>query len=254
MQKLDPISKPTVYKEVRLLMRIIEIMLAIIFVGLNLDLSSLKPMFTVECSNIFFQLMLFLYFTAWCVGPVIDMKYEEYIFSLYPNNNKLKKGAFATIFSTVILFVILYCLKETIYFAIVLTIFFVFNIFSWRYLVSNYLKSTLVENENMTKGTFEFEYHRLIENYLIGKWQKYRFACGFFILIIFNVLIYTDLISYLDNELNVSTKIITSICFSFFVLIMEGWIWIIRLKRKIKVGVYDEFKENYKIELKSNEK
>lgn len=240
----------TVYKKVKLFITISAFVLAIIFTWLNLDLKLFKPLFINESADLLFKLSIVLYYFSWISGGTFDLNDQEYTFRIYPNNNKLTNlGVFILVF-LVVLFGLL-CYSNTVeLFVIVLSGFFVGNVLSWWYLVERIFIKTIEENEKQVTDYFDIEYQNNLKRYLMGNWQVWRFAYAFIYIAFLNILIFSDLHLILSDVLNVSSELIISIGFLFFVLSFELWVWYMRFDRMITFKAYDKLDDLYELNLK----
>jgi hypothetical protein len=243
----------TIYKKVKLFINISAAILALFFTWLQFDISLFKPFFTDEWANILFKLSLVLYYFSWIFGTTADLKDEDYTLNIYPNKNEISKISFGILLFLVLLFALLCFINTASLFAIVLSGFLIFNVISWRYLV-HFAKPTFKENENIIKNKFDYEYQKVLENYLMGRWQWYRFIYAVFFIIVINILIFSDLHLFVAAKLHCSSQFIISICFLFYVVTFELWVWFKRIERILTFRIYDKLDDIYMLNLKSNEK
>lgn len=196
------------------------------------------PMFDEKFANAFYKIVLALYFFCWVFGTNTDLSDEEYTLVIAPNKGELTNLAIGMLFAIGVLFGILCWVHTYKAFAIALTVFFGFNIISWRFLLK-FLKPTLdVNKKKVAKsiiGKFKIE---IIEKYLWGNWQWFRFGIGFLVLIIINILAFTNLSQVIASFLKIpSSQFIFVFSIFIFICVMEIYIWYIRLCRKISLKV-----------------
>ena len=140
-------------------------------------------------------------------------------------------------------------LKTKREFIIFLDILFVINIFSWKFLI-RFIEQSVSENKEFYKTRhkyFKIVYLQLlITDYLRGNWQWYRFLIGGIVLLSVNLLIFTNLTQLIASAVNIkSIELIKSLGFAIFILVMEGWVWFMRLKRSNCIDLIDDLDEDY---------
>ena len=241
----------TIYEKVKLFISISAAILALFFTWLQFDLSLFKPFFTDESASLLFKLSLVLYYFSWIFGANADLRDEDYTLNVYPNNNKIPKNAFGVLAFLVLIFALLCLVNTERQFIILLTGFLIFNILSWLYLV-RFAKKTLDTNREQSRDKFDFEYHKVLENYLMGRWQWYRFIYAIMLIAFLNYIIFSDLHLVIANKLNFSSQFVVSIGFLFYVLTFEIWVWIKRIERIMSFRVYDKLDDIYELNLKHN--
>jgi hypothetical protein len=84
------------------------------------------------------------------------------------------------------------------------------------------------------------------ERYLCGRWQIYRFAAGAVVLAVLNTLAFSPLAGRLATYLRLSSSdlILSETVFSF-VLLMEAWIWWVRISISTSIELLDYLEEHY---------
>jgi hypothetical protein len=240
-----------IYGRVKTIITISASILSIFFAWLQFDEISLQPIMSSEISNLLFKVALSLYYFSWIFGTIGDMESEEETFRLHPKVNELSIGAIGVIAVIVILFATL-CFTSTFEsFIIALSLLLAFNIFSWRYLIW-FLKPIFKKNKQAYILPIEFEYHYVLEEYILGKWQIYRFIYGGILICVLNLLIFTDLLNNTSRLLKSNSQFIVSIALLFYVITFEAWVWIKRIIRIYTFHVLEELDRKYQINRKSN--
>jgi hypothetical protein len=91
----------------------------------------------------------------------------------------------------------------------------------------------------------------MINKYLDGKWQIYRFIAGGISLVLLNFLVFTSLGSDTQKLLGFhSIELIKSLGFLLFIVIMEGWIWYERVIRKARLDLIKDLEVKYYLRMK----
>jgi len=245
--------KKRIYKVVYYLINTIAVLLVSLFTWLQFDTSTISLLNTQVGANILFRVTLAIYYLSWVAGSTYDLKDEEYSLKVIPNDDKITPAAVGIIILLAILFGVLCWVDSISKFIISLDIFLIFNVISWRYLVT-FLNPTFKQGDELLKGNFNIEYQIILQDYLAGNWQKIRFFYGFFVLMIINIINFTDLKSIISEMLNMEPDSLITIGFFFYVITFSVWIWIKGWNRRLSFKIFDELDEKYNLTEKKSEK
>jgi hypothetical protein len=139
------------------------------------------------------------------------------------------------------------------FFIAALSLFFLFNIFSWQFLIRHVVLPSLDMSlaESAKRGDFiGCEQLHTLRRYLCGNWQWWRFAAGG--VVIAGLALLAILRSYWHLELRsdlISWELLQALGMLLFVCVMEIWIWIERLRTKISLEIFRNFRERYTLNL-----
>ena len=85
--------------------------------------------------------------------------------------------------------------------------------------------------------------------YMLGRWQLWRFLAGFLIICLMAFVAVSG--SYFPHLLgplgDLSPDVVQVLAMLCFVLVMEGWIWTMRLRTSAKLDVLDELAPKYEV-------
>ncbi len=225
-----------------ILTKIIAFVLAITFTWLELH-DVPKDLFTDDFSSLFFKIIIALYYIAWARGPIIDLQYQKSVLLIAPNEGKITITAIATIVMLGILFGIFCYVNAIQEFAIAFSVFHIFNIVSW-FIFKSKMHKPVKETIKMYKaGNDYYNFLKIqnIEDFLWGDWQKKRFLIGSFLIVIVNILAFSELPQVIASKLKLpSSQFIIVLSIFSYIVFMEIWIWHLRIKRSI---VFELIKE-----------
>jgi len=240
-----------IFKRTRLFITFFASALGLYFGFLQLSGIEIDPFKNDEFADILMKINLLIYYLGWLNGTLMDLKDEEAIFILPPNKGKFTASAIGTLIILAILFFLLCSFRSNYVFVLILDGFLIANVISWKYLI-NFISNSVKENKefysNENKNYKSIYLNLMIDVYLKGNWQWWRFGIGAFILIIINVLVFTQLAQIISIRFNMhSAELVKAIGFLIFITVTEGWIWIMRLKRRTQIELIDTLDENYYI-------
>lgn len=238
-----------IFKRSRIIISLIAGVLGIYYGYLQLSGLEVEPLITDSFADALIKIALFLYYLAWVYGLLMDLKDEEAIFILPPNKGKYTISAYFSVLAIAIVFFSLCYFKSNQIFTLILDAFIIINIITWQYLI-NFISESVKDNKefyNTKKKHFQSVYLRIfVDDYLKGIWQWWRFGVDFFILIILNLLVFSDLSQIISTKFNLrSVEFVKTIGFIVFLAISEGWIWYMRLKRRTSLDLIDSLDEEY---------
>lgn len=238
-----------IFKRTRLYITLIASALGLYFGFLQISGIEVDVFKNDEFADTLMKITLLIYYLGWLNGTLMDLKDEEAIFILPPNKGKFTISAIVMLISLAILFFFLCSFKSKQIFAMILDAFMILNIYSWRYLIK-FISTSVQENKefyNSDNKHFKFIYLRLmVDEYLEGNWQWWRFGVGTFILIGINVLVFTDISLVISADLKLkSAELVKAIGFMIFVIVTEAWIWYMRIQRRTSIELIDSLDEDY---------
>jgi len=238
----------TLYSKTEKIIKLFAGILALFFGYLEFR-GTKVPFMTDDWAEFILKISLAVLYSCWIFGCIADLRAENYTFEVYPNKNKLTVKSLAVIIILAILFGILCWANTFELFTIALSALFLFNVFSWRFIVK-FAQPTFDENRIIAINNFGYEYQKILENYLLGSWQWYRFAFGAFLIILLNFLIFTKLHIIVASILGCSTQVLISLSLFSYVIILETWVWAKRIERILSFKILDSIDDRYIIKRK----
>jgi hypothetical protein len=237
------------FKRIRLIIQLIAAALGLYYGYLQLSGLEVEAFKTDGFADTLMKITLLIYYLAWLKGNLMDLKDEEAIFMMPPNKGKFSFSAIMMILLLAIIFFFLCYFKSKRIFALILDAFMISNIYGWQYLIK-FISDSVKENKefyNSENKNFRNEYLRImVEDYLKGCWQYWRFGVGIFMLIIINILVFTNFSLLISSGLNLkSAELVKAIGFIIFITVFEGWIWYMRLRRSVSLNLIDKLDEEY---------
>jgi hypothetical protein len=201
--------------------------------------------------DLVFKITMAIYFLSWVQGLLCDTTFLESVFVHSPPSTHVKVGGGLIGISLILVFLmLLFSVDSHQAFSRWLLFFFLLNIGCVIYITKAALQEaidrsrTYYKNENRL---LDLEKLKLVnEWFLAGKWQIYRFLIG---------ILFSGLIVYFSSEkellegsywlIKQHGDSVSSTLFFIFVLVIEGWIWFVRMRVKGKVTMLSELGENY---------
>jgi hypothetical protein len=191
-----------------------------------------------DLSTVLWKTALVIYFFSWVLGADSDTEMQADVYLAAPHGGRLAKKDAGVILGIAVGFAVL-CIVSDSYrgFALALTVFWAGNVAAWRYMVRA-LKAAIRQSYVKYGKAGEYidmERVRVVERYVDGRWQWWRFAVGGALVLGLDALVFfADLPpAYAQGAI------------FFFVMFVEAWIWIMRARTKLALSVLNDLSERY---------
>jgi hypothetical protein len=198
-----------------------------------------------------FRFAMIVYYACWVNGAIFDTHYQD---SVYVNVSKARVifGAVIATIALAAMFGFLCACDTYRQFCVGLAVFFLVNLAGWVYIVKWIAPKAIEESElQYLKNNSHVDVERLgivALDYTSGPWQWYRFAMGAGLILVMNGLAFSNMTSGLSKILwGISPDMIQSLSMLLFVVAMEGWIWYMRLRLSIGLGLLKGIDESYEL-------
>jgi hypothetical protein len=249
-------------KEVASFARSTQVIINIIFFALPLAFAYLKlnteefrtaaeSIVSVTGPQLIWQLAIVIYFASWIYGAKVDTTSQEIVYLMVPNRGRLPLHYAGILFMIAILFGVLAWFTTFREFAIALAAFWSFNIVSWQFFVRRVLAKTFersAERYRELDDRFGLEKLRITRAYIAGNWQWVRFAAGGLLIMCMLILAFSDSLRLTAvPALTRFVPYVPATTIMGFVVIMESWMWFVRIKTRIARSILDELADRYKL-------
>lgn len=204
--------------------------------------------------DVLWKTILLLYYTAWVFGASTDVNFQEDVSLIAPNEGAPGFGVLSLFVVFLIVAAMLLYSPNYELFVAFLTIFFATNVIGYTYIVRSFSKPmfdasrTLYQKDNDHFGLEKLE---AVEHYQIGPWQAWRFVVGFVMICgMIAIAVRTHIphapMRFIDE---VPIQLTQSIGMFIFVVVMEVWIWTMRVKTIATLSVLDRLQSRYVLEV-----
>lgn len=231
-------------------------LLALAFGWLKLRGVSIAPMTTDISSSILLKASIVLYYFSWLFGASSDTKDQALVYLTAPNKGQIPKKAIGLMITLAIVFAILCYVDTYLKFVIALACFWFINLIAWRYMVTKLLRKTIIDSSNIYINFChytELSKLKIVEQYIDGSWQWWRFVIGMVMILGIAILLFTNIPEYIaSNTSIVSKQFIIAFTIFVFIFSVELWIWIMRIKRRISLNTIDYLCGTYELQPKEN--
>ena len=235
----------------RILIKIIEYSLPLILGGLELGElirehgfaelpQALKHAITNPAlSTVLWRTALVIYFLSWVLGGDSDTEMQADVYLTAPHGGRLTRHDVGAIVALALGFGVLCYVssKDYRWSALALTGFWALNVLVWRYMVG-VLKGS-IQHSYMSYGRaaayIDMEKVRVVERYIDGSWQWWRFGVGAVLALAMDALVF-----FVDVPEGYAHGSIL-----FFVVVVEAWIWWMRSRTKVSLNVLEDLSERY---------
>jgi hypothetical protein len=177
-----------------------------------------------------FKLALALYYASWVAGTLVDTAVQERTYSSPPTGGRMPVGGFVAALVLSIAFGgLCFWAANPTRFAGLLGVFLVLNIVGWRYLLHRLDPTVRESRAAFDRSYFKLErLHIVYDEYLAGPWQVSRFAVALLGVAALNVLVRAGADDILIAGVTLA-----------YVVVIEAWIWYMRLHVRAAVRLLD---------------
>lgn len=220
-------------RNVRRFIRLAGTIIGSFFVYNALKSIPVAKIFDPGCSQAIFTTALAVFFFSWLIGAQRDTTIqEEGLF--FENRDSLKWTDYLVMALIALFFIFLCILGNTQYLLAILFSFWMFNIIGYFYMVHFITNKKIEETQHVLEQNPDQKTELLLDvvkEYICGEWQQHRFFVGFVMALLFVVLSFDPVLSFVMGHTPfASEQSMRSSLFLIFVIIFEAWVWIYRLK------------------------
>jgi hypothetical protein len=240
--------------------KIVGGILAALFTWLQLKDFPFIPLLESTPPEAILKFIIAVYYFSWVFGSSFDVRLQQSVYVSDPGRGQLTwPGIVALGALAVIAAVLLWVSDSTKEFAVVLHIFVLADLLTWKY----YLIPRTTPIIRASKGIcakdrefFDLERLSLVESYMVGKWHWYRFIALGALLLIIDVLCFIDPIRALLGALiesavpglktGLATSLLPVLSIVAFIVVAEGWKWMLRINMRTALQVISDLKKKYR--------
>jgi len=238
----------SIYRSAKLTVKLAAGALVVIFGWLQLRGISFAPIAKDLSADVVLKSALALYYSCWVAGALLDTETQEKVYASQPNKGRMPIGGFGVILLLAAVFGVLCAAKTYALFSIALDAFLLLNVGTWAYMTRRLLPNAVTRSRQVyASAPLKLErIHLIYDRYLCGPWQVHRFITGGCLLAVLNVLVWSHMADSLASNLGLgSRELIISLVILCFVLVMEAWIWLVRLRIATSLALLEYLEERY---------
>ncbi len=243
----------------RFTIKIIGGALALLFTWIQLKDFPVVPLLESTKAGFVLRLALAVYYFSWIFGTSFDVSVQQSVYVRDADRGHLGWRAIAAIGlfgATAAIF--LWASDDEKWFAATLTGFIIANIIGWLVLVRRVTSIIYMSLLTYDQDFFEIERLHVVKIYIAGNWQKYRFLVMFAIALVAIAISFVAPVRLMVSlaiaslvfglKETVISPLLPSLVFVVFLVIAEGWIWMMRAKTWASLNLISDLKEKYQLE------
>jgi len=241
--------KHTIFTYTLVWISVLGFVVQIFFIRFRFSDFPWRTFFNDTFSTYLYMLSIIIYFFSWLWGVTFDIKDQKKVVVKNPYEGRYPKHAIIMFVILAALFIALILSPSFKIFSILLLLLVFINMLSWRFVLLPIAKQTLGLNIielKKTHNTHGLHLLNCIRTHIFGVWQWYRFYVGLLIIIIIILSYYTSLTEIISSLIKIkSTNIIISSLIFVYVVIIEGWIWFIRIRRTLQMRTIENLNSDH---------
>ena len=247
-------------RTVRKAIKYIAAALVGLFAYLQLKDFKVGPAIEAVSPDLVRRLTMIAYYWCWVFGTTYDTDIQELAYFTEKGHNQLTGNSFGLMaLFGVVMGALLWSSYDDRYFAAALTAFFLFNIGGFVYIlwfVAPIIKSSETRYRE-GRSYFGMAQLEVVSEFMNGEWQRYRFVLGLVLVVLMNVICFSDVVrtsiaqgvaELLKIEPTTLAVRLPTFTFVIFVAALEGWIWIERARVMVALRLLDDLNRKYRLE------
>lgn len=206
------------------------------------------------------RLTMIAYYWCWIFGATFDTNIQELAYYTEKGRSKLTLQSFVLmVLFGAVMAALLWAAHDDRLFATVLTVFFLFNIGGFAYIL-NFIAPIIKSSENryrQNRSYFSLAQLELVSQFMNGNWQRYRFALGIVIVLVMNAICFSQelrnalahtIADLLAIDAASLAERLPTFTFLLFVTVLEGWIWVQRARLIVALDLLEHLSDKYRLE------
>jgi hypothetical protein len=246
---------------VQLTIKVVGSLLAGIFTWVQLKDFPFIPLLESAPPDRLLRFIAAIYYFSWVFGSSFDVRLQQAVYVSDPSKGRLTwKAIVAVLVLLVAGTLLLWASNSPKRFVVMLNMLVMADLVTWQFLfIARTAPIIRASKELYTKQNEFVDLERLniVENYMMGKWHWYRFAVLGAILLVVDLISLIDPIRVLVSNLvesaapalkqGLAASLLPVLAIMLFVIVGEGWKWILRLKIRTALDVISALKVKYKL-------
>lgn len=248
-------------RNTRTVVSLITTGLGVIFTALQWPHINIGALIVPDASDFIWRVALIAYYWCWRFGCIFDTDIQELAYASLPGKGKWNLRNYGIVILLIVIAVLLcWAQGHIIYFSLTLTAFYLADHIGWRHIVSEldpHAKKSAREFRTASEY-FALERLRIVRAQIQGNWKWWRMAAGAIIIVVIDLFTFsaafrtltTQAIQSLRPDVSApeATSFVYSLLVAAFVVTMEVWHYVIRLKTRTSLKVLDDLSEHYELE------
>ncbi len=225
-----------------------------------LQIRDLRPdaLLTPSSADILWRAALVIYYWAWVGGVNFDINIQELAYVAFPGRGRWPLQPYAVLAIFVVMAAILLTSYGSItHFSLALTGFLLIDHASWIY-VRRFLRRSIDDSRSYytaERRFYELEVLSLVESQVFGRWKLCRLIAGAIIVIAADAFAFNQafqeavasavqfMCPWLSSRDAISLSY--SVVFLLYVLVMELWLWLHRVRMYLRLHTLEYLNERY---------
>ncbi|HEX9459703.1 MAG TPA: hypothetical protein VGA84_11190 [Thermoanaerobaculia bacterium] len=219
------------------------------FVWLRFRGVDVMPVVRSLPATILLRASLVLYYFSWLYGTTFDTDIQELVYHTAPTKQgRVPTTAIVVMLTIAAMFAVLCAITSFQQFLVFLACFWLVDILAWRYLVTRLLppvfRASLAHFKEVGDDA-KIDQLDFVKDYHVGHWKWLRSIVGAVLLLVLNVIARTGIVSWLASRIQMSVDTTLAVAIAMFLLFVEGWVWIMRLRTRFAIQTIEQLRHRY---------
>jgi hypothetical protein len=244
----------------RLAIKIVAGILALFFTWIKFSGLSFLPVLENTEPQVLAKVIVVFYYLCWVFGTGFDVGTQQAVYVSDPQEGQITLDTVGVLIGlTIVTAVLLWASDDIKVFCVILVVFVIVNVLLWRYLLIR-VGPIIEESARVYRKDNNYpdlERLEVVKQYLAGNWQKHRFLAMCLILAVANLvcffepaqqgLIAVARLTLPPNMVPAVARLLPHLSIVLFIVVAEGWIWVMRVRTWASLHVIGELRHKYEI-------
>jgi hypothetical protein len=219
----------------------------------NLSASDIVTLISdASVGDVVWKAALIIYFFAWAWGTLWDVGLQERVYLEAPNKGRLPWQAVAIAAAISIVAAVLLCVDTFVQLVGALALFTTLDHAAWRYLVGSIFKPLIQlarDEYRRSDDAIGLEQLQLVEYQICGTWKWWRAIVGvvWIFIMLALALVLSPESSIRVGRAELPSGFVQAASILLWVLLMEIWLWYVRMVTKVGVDTLETLREKYRL-------
>jgi hypothetical protein len=237
-------------RRTRLIIRSSAMIIALLFGWLRFRGVDVLPVVRSLPATILLRGSLVLYYFSWLLGATFDTDTQELVYRTPPRKKgEIPTSAVVTMLVLAVVFAVLCAITSFRQFLMFLALFWLLDHLAWRYLATKLLPPVFrasAAQYGEEKDAARIDQLAFVKVYHTGRWKWRRLITGVVMLLILNIMANTAVMEQLASRIQVSADTILAAGVALYLLLVEGWAWIMRLQTRVAIQTIERLRPHYR--------
>jgi hypothetical protein len=243
----------------RLFVTIVGVLFGSVFAVLQFQHISIVALFTQVEPDTFVRLGLILYYNSWVLSAAVESKMAQKVYAADPNRGRVPPSMFLVLPLLVGVGLLLFWASSNMQrLSYTLAAFYIVDLIQWT-VFKSLAKPMAAASAEIYKTRRQYAQLEQLNAYVVdhmqGRWQAFRYvSMAVLVLALLCASHLNDVRRFVAEHIHSMTlglsverieSLASPLLFLAYVVVAEGWVWLMRLRTRRRIALIDELRSRY---------